>query len=80
MSGAIPPLPIYAFRVCKENSSFTFVAQSSVSEIESLNVKSGSVFNMLILKASMTLLRYKMHFSTHDSYRSKNQHEDLIFL
>lgn len=46
-----PPLPLYAFMVCKENSSFTFLAQCSASEIESLNVKSGLVFNMLILQA-----------------------------
>jgi hypothetical protein len=45
------PLPPYAFRVCKENSSFTFVAQCSASDSESLNVKSEPVFNMLILKA-----------------------------
>jgi len=51
MSAAVPPIPLYAFRVCKENSSFTVVAQCSASEIESLNVKSGTVFNMLILKA-----------------------------
>jgi hypothetical protein len=51
MGGAIPPTPLYAFRVCKENSSFNFVVQCSASEIESVNVKSGSVFNMLILKA-----------------------------
>ena len=51
MSGAIPPFPLYAFKVCKENFSFTFVAQCSASEIVSLNVKSGSVFKTLILKA-----------------------------